>query len=225
MARAKYQEWINDPDKKTLLSGWARKGLSDQQIAKNIGISRSTLNEWRKKYPDISDTLKKGKEVADAEVENALYLKCIGHKVQLKKTFKVKKIEYNDAGKKIKEEENLETGEDEVYIPPDTKAIIFWLTNRMREDWKERQNTQMEQEETEESGVIMLAPADVEGVKEKIEHYKAEKLKSDMAAAAETGDHDEQESRILYWRKPCARCISRTIEESSLERPIRSSQP
>lgn len=195
MARAKYQEWINDPDKKTLLSGWARKGLGDQQIAKNIGISRSTLNEWRKKYPDISDTLKKGKEVADAEVENALYLKCIGHKVQLKKTFKVKKIEYNDAGKKIKEEENLETGEDEVYIPPDTKAIIFWLTNRMREDWKERQNTQMEQEETEESGVIMLAPADVEGVKEKIEHYKAEKLKSDMAAAAETGDHDEQRGR------------------------------
>ena len=195
MARAKYQEWINDPDKKTLLSGWARKGLSDQQIAKNIGISRSTLNEWRKKYPDISDTLKKGKEVADAEVENTLYLKCIGHKVQLKKTFKVKKIEYNDAGKKIKEEENLETGEDEVYIPPDTKAIIFWLTNRMREDWKERQNTQMEQEETEESGVIMLAPADVEGVKEKIEHYKAEKLKSDMAAAAETGDHDEQRGR------------------------------
>lgn len=195
MARAKYQEWINDPDKKTLLSGWARKGLSDQQIAKNIGISRSTLNEWRKKYPDISDTLKKGKEVADAEVENALYLKCIGHKMQLKKTFKVKKIEYNDAGKKIKEEENLETGEDEVYIPPDTKAIIFWLTNRMREDWKERQNTQMEQEETEESGVIMLAPADVEGVKEKIEYYKAEKLKSDMAAAAETGDHDEQRGR------------------------------
>ena len=195
MARAKYQEWINDPDKKTLLSGWARKGLSDQQIAKNIGISRSTLNEWRKKYPDISDTLKKGKEVADAEVENALYQKCIGHKVQLKKTFKVKKIEYNDAGKKIKEEENLETGEDEVYIPPDTKAIIFWLTNRMREDWKERQNTQMEQEETEESGVIRLAPAEGEGVKEKSEHYKAEKLKSDMAAAAETGDHDEQRGR------------------------------
>ena len=191
MARAKYQEWIDDPDKKTLLSGWARKGLSDQQIAKNIGISRSTLNEWRKKYPDISDTLKKGKEVADAEVENALYLKCIGHKVQLKKTFKVKKIEYNDAGRKIKEEEHLETGEDEVYIPPDTKAIIFWLTNRMREDWKERQNTQMEQDETEESGVSVLASADVEGVKEKIEHYKAEKLKSDMAAAAEAGDHDE----------------------------------
>lgn len=134
--------------------------------------------------------IKKRERSSRWEVENALYLKCIGHKVQLKKTFKVKKIEYNDAGRKIKEEEHLETGEDEVYIPPDTKAIIFWLTNRMREDWKERQNTQMEQDETEESVVIMPS-ADVEGVKEKIEHYKAEKLKSDMAAAAEAGDHDE----------------------------------
>lgn len=69
MARAKYQEWIDDPDKRTLLSGWARKGLSDEQIAKNIGISRSTLNEWRKKYPVIADTLKKSKEIADTEVE------------------------------------------------------------------------------------------------------------------------------------------------------------
>lgn len=189
MARAKYQEWVNDPDKRTLLSGWARKGLSDEQIAKNIGISRSTLNEWKKKYPVISDTLKKSKEIADTEVENALYLKCIGHKVQLKKTFKVRKIEYNDSGRKIKEEEHLEAGEDEVYIPPDTKAIIFWLTNRAREDWKERQNIQEEQEEAGESGVIMLAPADVEGVQEEIERYK--KQKSDLAAAAETGADDE----------------------------------
>ena len=78
-----------------------------------------------------------------------------------------KKIEYNDAGRKIKEEEHLETGEDEVYIPPDTKAIIFWLTNRMREDGKSDRTPVMEQDETEESGVIVLASADVEGVKEK----------------------------------------------------------
>lgn len=189
MARAKYQEWVNDPDKRTLLSGWARKGLSDEQIAKNIGISRSTLNEWKKKYPVISDTLKKSKEIADTEVENALFKKCIGHIVKLKKTFKVKKIEFNEAGRKIKEEEHLENGEDEVYIPPDTKAIIFWLTNRVKDDWKERQITQ-ETEEQEEGGVIMLAPADVEGVRQEIENYK--KQKSDLAAAAETGADDEQ---------------------------------
>ena len=57
MAKGKYDAWINDPDKLTLLAGWARKGLSDEQIAKNMGIRRSTLNEWRKKFPVISDAL------------------------------------------------------------------------------------------------------------------------------------------------------------------------
>lgn len=63
MAKGKYEEWCNDPDKKLLLSGWARDGLTDEEIAKKIGISRSTLSEWKKKYPDISDTLKRGKKL------------------------------------------------------------------------------------------------------------------------------------------------------------------
>lgn len=54
------------------LEAWARNGLTDEQIAANIGISRSTLNEWKKKYSDISDTLKRGKEVVDIQVENAI---------------------------------------------------------------------------------------------------------------------------------------------------------
>lgn len=58
------------------LESWARDGLTDEQIAANIGISRSTLNEWKKKYSDISDTLKRGKEVVDIQVENALLKNC-----------------------------------------------------------------------------------------------------------------------------------------------------
>ena len=54
------------------LEAWARNGLTDEQIAANIGISRSTLNEWKKKYSDISDTLKRGKEIVDIQVENAI---------------------------------------------------------------------------------------------------------------------------------------------------------
>ena len=42
------------------------------RLQKTSGVSRSTLHDWKKKYPDISDTLKKGKEVVDYQVENAL---------------------------------------------------------------------------------------------------------------------------------------------------------
>lgn len=189
MAKAKYLEWLQDPDKHVLLSGWARKGLSDEQIAKNVGISRSTLSEWKRKYPDIADALKKDKEVADVEVENSLYLKCLGQKVSLKKTFKVKNIQYKD-GKKVSEKEELQVGEDEIYIPPDTKAIIFWLTNRARDDWKYRPGAEDNRDTDDEGGIVMMAPADMEAVKREIEEYKRNKER-DMAAATETGGGDE----------------------------------
>lgn len=71
MAKGKYERWL-EPDGLTLLEGWARDGLTDEQIAERIGCSRSTLCEWKDKYPDISDALKKGKEIVDYQVENAL---------------------------------------------------------------------------------------------------------------------------------------------------------
>lgn len=71
MAKGKYQHWLT-PEGLTLLEGWARDGLTDEQISKKCGISRETLNQWKNKYSDISDTLKKGKEVVDYQVENAL---------------------------------------------------------------------------------------------------------------------------------------------------------
>lgn len=71
MAKGKYEKWLKG-ENLLLLEGWARDGLTDEQIAKNIGIGERTLYEWKEKYPQISQSLKKGKEVVDYEVENAL---------------------------------------------------------------------------------------------------------------------------------------------------------
>lgn len=71
MAKGKYQKWL-EPENLLRIEGWARDGLTDEDIAAEMGISRSTLNDWKNKYPVISDTLKKGKEVVDRQVENAL---------------------------------------------------------------------------------------------------------------------------------------------------------
>lgn len=64
MARGKYQQWL-EPDGLLLLEGWARDGLTDEQIAHNMGITAKTLYEWKNKYSDICEVLKKGKEVVD----------------------------------------------------------------------------------------------------------------------------------------------------------------
>lgn len=76
IAKGKYQEWLEN-DNLILLQGWARDGLTDEQIAHNIGISKVTLYEWKKKYPNFSNALKKGKEVIDFAVENALLKKAL----------------------------------------------------------------------------------------------------------------------------------------------------
>ncbi len=72
MAKGKYKEWLED-DKLILLRGWARNGLTDAQIAHNIGINVATLYTWKNKYCEIDNALKETKEIVDYEVENALY--------------------------------------------------------------------------------------------------------------------------------------------------------
>lgn len=76
MAKGKYEYWLTD-DGLTLLEGWAREGLTNKQIAHNMGVSLTTLKAYRNAYPSISATLKKGKEVVDFEVENALLQKAL----------------------------------------------------------------------------------------------------------------------------------------------------
>lgn len=58
---------------------WARDGLIDEQIAKKLGIAYSTFREYLNKFPALSAALKKGKEVVDYEVENALLKRALGY--------------------------------------------------------------------------------------------------------------------------------------------------
>ncbi|WP_270660628.1 HNH endonuclease [Enterococcus thailandicus] len=78
MAKGKYEEWLTE-DGLLKLEGWAHDGLTDEQIAEKIGIRRPTLYDWKKKYSDISDALKRGKEVVDRQVENALLKRALGY--------------------------------------------------------------------------------------------------------------------------------------------------
>lgn len=141
MAKGKYEQWLT-AECLLQLGAWARNGLTDEQIAKNIGINRDTLYSWKKKYPVISDTLKKGKEVVDIQVENALLQKALGIKETVTKAVKLKEVLY-DNGKRISEKEHIEYVEEEVYVPPETTAQIFWLKNRKPDMWRDKKDIDM----------------------------------------------------------------------------------
>lgn len=121
---SKINEWLEE-DKLTLLEGWARDGLTYEQIAKNMGIGLTTLKEWRQKEPTISSTLKKGREVIDFEVENALLKKALGYTVTLNK-------------QKVTKDGDVVDIQEDVHIAPDTTAQIFWLKNRKPDKWRDK---------------------------------------------------------------------------------------
>lgn len=127
MAKGKYQKWLTK-DGLTLLEGWAREGLTDEQIAHNMGISKTSFYDWKKKFPDISDTLKKGKEVIDFEVENLLLKNARGY------TYTETKVERH-----VDENNNqvIDYTEYTRYSKPDTAAQIFWIKNRRPDKWRE----------------------------------------------------------------------------------------
>lgn len=133
MAKSKHDDF-NTPDGLLLLEAWARDGLTEEEIARKCGIAGATLREWKKRYPPIALALMRGKEIADIHVENALYKKALGYSVPVKKTYKLKRVEY-EGGKRVSEEEYLETVVDEVYVPADISAQKFWLTNRAQKKW------------------------------------------------------------------------------------------
>lgn len=153
MAKGLYQQWLTE-ESLLRIKAWARDGLTNEQIAHNMGITVKTLYEWSNKYSDFSDALKKGKEVVDIEVENALYKKALGYNASIKKTFKVKEVIYNEDGKRVKEIEKLEVGYDEVHIPADTTAQIFWLKNRKPEMWRDKVETNLDLKGIEDLTVL-----------------------------------------------------------------------
>lgn len=146
---AKYDKWL-ESDNLLRIEGWAREGLIDEQIAKNMGISRSTLNEWAKKFPDISDALKRGKAPVDLEVENALLKRALGYEY----TEVTKERQFN---RKTGVFELVVTKEVRKVVPPDPVSIIFWLKNRRPDIWKDRKGDLMEAiEDAKELGIIEI---------------------------------------------------------------------
>ena len=173
VARQRWEEWANDENRLAVLQAWARAGLSDERIAKHIGISRSTLNEWKKKNKTIKEALGTGKEIANRQVENTLFRLTQGGTVKVKKVFKLKKTQYEN-GKKISEEEYLEAREEEEYISPDFKAISFWLRNKAPEDWRDKILASQEDEGPQEN-LVILTPRQVNQMKEAVSDTENQK--------------------------------------------------
>ncbi len=144
MARIRAEDWITD-DGLLRIKGWARDGLTDAQIAVNIGVSYTTFKGWMKNYPPILTALKEGKAPVDTEAEDALIKLAMGHTVTVRKPIKLKEVQEGkikgQEGRGRIEKERIEYADEEVYVPPNATALIFWLKNRKPELWRDKRES------------------------------------------------------------------------------------
>ena len=134
MAKGKYQRWLT-PEGLLQIQGWARDGFTDEEIARKMGVTRKTLYEWMNKYGDICDAIKRNKEVADREVEQALFRKATGYKI--KEVTRERRI-----NPLTREPELVVIKEIEKDVAPDTAAQVFWLKNRKPEVWRDKREVE-----------------------------------------------------------------------------------
>ncbi len=163
----------------------AEDGCGDDEIAIRSGVEPTVFRRWKHKHPELSAAVELGRSGSDFEVVRSLYKKAVGYSVSVNKTHKLKRIDYDpDTGKKLREYEELATGVDESYVPPDLRAEIFWLKNRQGERWSEK----LERDSGKDGvyGVVEIPRADMLGeLPEDLEESGAEYVSSCEASGDE----------------------------------------
>ena len=105
-------------------------GAIDSELAGFFGVSETTINNWKNEHEDFSLALKKGKQIADAKVAQALFHRATGYS-------------HEDVDIKVIEGNIVQTPLVK-YYPPDATSAIFWLKNRQPTKWRDKQVTEHE---------------------------------------------------------------------------------
>ena len=216
MAKAEYKKW-QEPDNLIKLQGWARDGLTNEQIAQKLGVRRQTISEWCKRYPDIADALKKGKEVVDYEIENSLIstmkkhtLTTTEYKMVKKDKFKLKaerkeymliyKIDHPDASddeiiiaaaKNVEVYEKIPVIRTVTEVDPNVSAMIFWLKARrpdvFRDQTFKKLNEANARKAIAEAGI---SEAQLKSLKEEDDPDNRTVIVDDISKLKELKDHE-----------------------------------
>ena len=140
--------WLSE-EGLTLIAGWRRNGVALTQIAtENIGISKSAFWGWYKESEELRRACANAKDVADLAVENALFKRATGY-------------DYYEERWDLIEGELRLAQRLKKHVPPDTKAIMQWLFNRLPNQWRAQQEPLEQTQYTETIANILVAMKEV----------------------------------------------------------------
>lgn len=216
MAHAEYKKWL-EPDNLTKLRSWARDGLTNEQIAKKIGVKRQTFQRWVKTYSDISDALKKGKEVVDAEIEENLISTMKKHtlktttyamvkkdemvlKAERTKFMNMYKLDHPEATKNeilIATAENVDVYERIAQrqvvaeVDPNVSSMIFWLKNRKPDVYRDQTFKKLNEANARKAiADAGISEAQLKALKEEDNPSNRTVIVDDVAKMKELRDHE-----------------------------------
>ena len=221
MAHAEYKKWL-EPDNLIKLRSWARDGLTNEQIAKKIGVKRQTFQRWLSTYSDMSDALKKGKEIVDAEIEDSLISIMKKHTVTTTQYKMVKKDAFNlkaerskfaniyklDHPNATKEEVGIAVAEHvDVYekipisktvteVDPNASAIIFWLKNRRPDVYRDQTFQKLNEANARKTlAEAQLSEAQLKAIEESDDPSNKTIIVDDIREVKSDDSNSETESR------------------------------
>lgn len=123
---SKYKKEYNDQVYKLCLLG-----ATDADIGDFFDVAESTINLWKIEHSEFSESIKRGKQLADANVASKLYHRAIGY-------------EHKEIITASYQGEITDTMEVTKHYAPDTTAAIFWLKNRKPASWRDKQEVELE---------------------------------------------------------------------------------
>ena len=126
----------------------AIKGATNDEIAEAFGISTRTFIRWKQEHESLNDAVERGKNIADSKVEKALYQRALGY--QITDTEKTIDMDKDGNPKPVRIKNTTKN------IVPDTMAIMYWLNNRKRTQWAQRQEVALSAGDDSEDVLIYL---------------------------------------------------------------------
>lgn len=189
-------EWLED-DNLMLLEAWSRDGYTKQDIADRIGVHITTLMKWEACYPDIKEALRKGREIIDYKVENALLKRALGY------TSKEIKV---TVGKQQKNGQTFQITKETITkeIAPDVTACAIWLNNRRPDKWKRNRDKVVELEEDDSNLQITIvrgpkASEDLEDTNQAITISTKGQSAKERTQESSKGEALKEEDDVDYW--------------------------
>lgn len=142
MARpTKYQKAYAEQARKLCMLGY-----TDNQLADFFEVAVATINTWKKEHPEFLESVKKGKDLVDAEVVDSLFQRAMGY---VAPDTDIRVIDNQIVKTQIKK-----------HYPPDTAAAIFWLKNRQKKEWRDKIDHGIEGTDGGPVQVVNYTPAD-----------------------------------------------------------------